>query len=515
MIGKIDNYAGILRRGLDVDFVVVITTSRNGYSAEELTGKLMQGWQIGKGTRGDRGLLLLLCLQEQEIRMEVGYDLEHIYTDNYVSLVQNRLMKEFFEQNEVERGFYATIEHIVERGLNKDQYVAESPERPGSSEYFSGGAGAKARFQFGAMLNKPKKELAQELKAYFGAQPTPEEAFVKYVEFGYHNLSDYEVDLFSPLSKEFFRHWPTTSLQRKSEAEHMMNEPYLVRKKGRHAAVIFPCNDDPARMREFNPYFFVKGAQGWQADMNAMARSIMMTGYNHWFFISTLHPYMFAFEDYLIDNNTHMFKKNGQKAYLGILYNRRKRDDRGLVVFPATNSPAEKAGIRKNDILIAIDGETITRPYQDWAMMKRHKPGDVVKVMLIRNNTEMTIPVVVSRPENPRHGHVARALSGKERPWLGLFFGYSLPFERKVTQSYVSILEVAPGSPAEKAGLKPNDYVIRIEGMRGRFPTLWDVVKLLNELQPGDDIEFVVLRNLKRTLRTTVVTEKTTVDGFY
>ena len=98
---------------------------------------------------------------------------------------------------------------------------------------------------------------------------------------------------------------------------------------------------------------------------------------------------------------------------------------------------------------------------------------------------------------------------------MGLYFGYSLPYERKKVSSYVSILEVAPGSPADKAGLKPNDYVIGLTGARRKHITLGDVTRLLYEMKAGDKIEFVVLRNLRDKIRTVVAVENIEFDGFY
>jgi serine protease Do len=98
---------------------------------------------------------------------------------------------------------------------------------------------------------------------------------------------------------------------------------------------------------------------------------------------------------------------------------------------------------------------------------------------------------------------------------LGLYFGYSLPYERKKVNSYVSILEVAPGSPADKAGLKPNDYIIGLTGARRKYITLGDVTRLLYEMRVGDKIEFIVLRNLRDKITKVVVVENIEFDGFY
>jgi len=65
------------------------------------------------------------------------------------------------------------------------------------------------------------------------------------------------------------------------------------------------------------------------------------------------------------------------------------------------NSPAEKAGIRTGDILIAIDG----KPVEDWNAMLETvanlAPGKVVTVRLMRNGAEMSMPVRIGKRPKP------------------------------------------------------------------------------------------------------------------
>jgi len=66
------------------------------------------------------------------------------------------------------------------------------------------------------------------------------------------------------------------------------------------------------------------------------------------------------------------------------------------------NSPAEQAGIKTGDILIAIDDKAI----DDWNTMLETvanlPPGKAVTARLMRNGTAMSLPVKIGKRPKPR-----------------------------------------------------------------------------------------------------------------
>ena len=80
------------------------------------------------------------------------------------------------------------------------------------------------------------------------------------------------------------------------------------------------------------------------------------------------------------------------------------------------------------------------------------------------------------------HGH---RTSAKARPWLGLL-SYTL-------RDHVVIAGVMPGGPSEKAGLKPGDVVLEIDGRsvterKAFYSALWS-------RHPGDTFSLKIFRN--------------------
>ncbi|MDZ4723484.1 MAG: S1C family serine protease [candidate division Zixibacteria bacterium] len=72
------------------------------------------------------------------------------------------------------------------------------------------------------------------------------------------------------------------------------------------------------------------------------------------------------------------------------------RIDRGVVVTGVGNqSPAERAGLRKGDIVIGVNGRPITLAAELYNIVRQSCPGNSLEIDLIRNSHPLTIAVVV------------------------------------------------------------------------------------------------------------------------
>ena len=149
------------------------------------------------------------------------------------------------------------------------------------------------------------------------------------------------------------------------------------------------------------------------------------------------------------------------------------------------DSPAQKAGIARGDIILALNGTAVNTPADLVKGVQARKTGDSVAVKLRHGDAEKTTNVVLA----DRNGH----------PWLGaaLFpdglgrgfgddqeLGYRLPF----SGAYVT--GVVTGSPAEKAGLKQGDLIVSVDGTKvGPRHNLTD---LISAKKVGDTVTLTV-----------------------
>ena len=498
VVDEVNREGAGLKNAFDIDFVIVVIPSLSGREVGEYTADLFSKWQVGKNTQGKKGILILIAKQEQRIKIEIGYDLEEVYTDMYAGQAEREILAQFLEQADWERGFLATIENFVERTyrMYKKGVDVRQVNSDGKEEYYSGGAGAKTVFDFGSALKKPLPQAPEKLRDYFGAQAVPQLAFERYMEFNARDMNDYTLDLFSDLSKEFFSHWRTSSGQRRAEAEASSGKTYITKIKGHYAVLMAPPETSVNDFITQCPYFFIKTEKGWQIDINTMARSLIMGGPS-WHFLSTTHPYMFAFENYLIKTNRY-YPFDGQKAFLGLTYSLWDDGSRGFKIYPEYDSPAKEAGISEGDMLVSIGGVEIKQAYQDWEMMKAYNPGDVLDVVVLRGDEKKTIKAKLSEPKSWINEFPYVKEEGD--PWTGFYFGYSEPYERDIEDVQLSVLDVAEGSPAEKAGFKAGDLIYYVPGSEGRHVGFSDYKNLLKKVKPGDKVKLKLLRNLEDRL---------------
>ena len=73
----------------------------------------------------------------------------------------------------------------------------------------------------------------------------------------------------------------------------------------------------------------------------------------------------------------------------------------GLVVnYVAADSPAAKAGFKKNDLLVEFNGQLLVHPAQLRKLVQIRKEGDTVSLTFYRAGKKETIPVTLSKTSN-------------------------------------------------------------------------------------------------------------------
>jgi len=69
------------------------------------------------------------------------------------------------------------------------------------------------------------------------------------------------------------------------------------------------------------------------------------------------------------------------------------RDEKGIAIVPG--SPADKAGLQENDIILEINGQKLTKENPLNEVIYKYKPGDTILLKILRKGKEKLVPVTL------------------------------------------------------------------------------------------------------------------------
>jgi len=132
-----------------------------------------------------------------------------------------------------------------------------------------------------------------------------------------------------------------------------------------------------------------------------------------------------------------------------------------VVTAVADNSPAQKAGIARGDIILSVDDRDVGTPRDVVEAIGTHKAGELLSVKVSHGDATRTVQVALE----DRDG----------RPYMGIALAPPAVADRDGRRNLdrpdlpafaAIITEVVPGSPAAQAGLQPREVVVSVDGTR-------------------------------------------------
>jgi len=193
------------------------------------------------------------------------------------------------------------------------------------------------------------------------------------------------------------------------------------------------------------------------------------------------------------------------------------------------DSPAEKAGLRKDDVILRIDGEAVNSVRKLNRLVSEMAPDHSVKIAVSRGGSEQEVTATIAKRNNSSFagdlfkGHPkVWKWEGDPKMWKfesplmgrGQFgdnggdFSFFLANGRRIGVSTmglnkqladyfgvadgVLVTSVIEGGPAEKAGIKAGDVITAIDGEKVDSPG--DLSRVINRKKDGD-ITLTVIRN--------------------
>ena len=173
-----------------------------------------------------------------------------------------------------------------------------------------------------------------------------------------------------------------------------------------------------------------------------------------------------------------------------------KVDQGALISEIRAGAPAEKAGLRSGDIVLALDGTPVNGPAELSEKIAALEPGTKVELETLRDGKRSTIEVTLAlRPgETGQRGEAEEFERPAERVparW-GLKLGEPTPeLEAQLDVDHGALIEtVIPGSPAEDAGLAPGDVILSVGDER--VDSVADCLKQLRAADPADGVRLLV-----------------------
>jgi len=127
-------------------------------------------------------------------------------------------------------------------------------------------------------------------------------------------------------------------------------------------------------------------------------------------------------------------------------------------------SPAEKAGLRRGDIVLALNGEPIHETRELSLKVALLAPGTTVRLRVHRDRREIEIPVVLGEQPQERRTFGPAVEPGAARALEGVAVANLTPQIRQQLglspgTAGVVVTAVEPGSPAAEAGLRRGDVI--------------------------------------------------------
>ena len=140
-------------------------------------------------------------------------------------------------------------------------------------------------------------------------------------------------------------------------------------------------------------------------------------------------------------------------------------DNGVLVNMVVPDSPAQKAGLRRGDVIFSLDNKIVKDVETFKEILAKYNPGDRVKIVYIRNNSRaLAYAYLTAFPALQKTAATADFTSPSG-------WGVSLsPLSNVIRTTYnipanitgIAILAVEPGGVADKAGLSAGDVIMSV-----------------------------------------------------
>ena len=187
-----------------------------------------------------------------------------------------------------------------------------------------------------------------------------------------------------------------------------------------------------------------------------------------------------------------------RRGFIGVQmaqHNQKDKQKGALILEVVPNTPAEKAGVKKQDLIISFNNKKITN-YKDLFKAVASIPvNKTVPMELIRNGKNRKLDITVAERKDLSAENTKKSSSYGEKKVAPFDLGMAMITGTKklmksiglppLNRHHPIVTEVKPGSPAAFAGVRKKDIILKVNG--------WQV-------QTARDVQRRLSRNRTNTL---------------
>lgn len=253
------------------------------HSIEDVAVMMMENWEIGKKYEG-RGILLLLADDKKQVKMEVGRELEDVFTDAFTGYIEDKQLRNYYLAGDVGTGLIAVLEEIEKRARVKSTMpLRDDAVIPHlDNEFITQGAGARRD------LTQYQTAEVSEVGAQYPAGATPDEAWQTIIRSYKNKVRDPDLGVYTAITRRAYKDYANLPDSHYTEEYNKYKDkPYEIIEHGDYAVVFFGNK----KGWDNAPFLLSRTSDGWQFDIVYQRKYIRMGRNPHWMMERADYPY--------------------------------------------------------------------------------------------------------------------------------------------------------------------------------------------------------------------------------